>query len=307
MKLILLLSLVLSLNAYPQKKSFSEKYQESLDAKSEDESVSGSISSLLNKRVKDLRQLFRNPAGIYLALFDYYGKRTRSYINYVMTKLDDADKPKVKAQGETLYLNYAGKIVSIKVLSFVSQTYLVNDTLEIEFRKFKSFEAYLDYMIPKLDVMLNSAIDWGKYFGISKAYAEIAKTPAIAAALALVFIHIAHGESDTCEDAYKIYLDEFTQLKNQCTQELRNLNPNNANRIKSIFITWETFVDFFMIEEQKSKKPCQAMGEYFDAENSIKCKYKKRLLKVNDPICQTFYKAGECVSKLRAGAAKFEQ
>lgn len=283
-----------------KKQSFAKKYQAELEEKLKKLSSSEKISLLLATRLKDYHSNIGSFDLIKKELVQFYGKRQRNFIYSLLDRIKGAKVPKVKQDGNTILIETHKGVLRMKVTSFVRQKFAINGTLLIGLRDFDSLSDFLDFMLPKLEVILNSSYRFSLF---PQAYADTNDTLIIAMVLNLVMINIYHGRSDACYETAEVYTDEFKDLTERCNQEDRNFNPSNIENIKAIGKEWEDLQSLFQIS-LNDPKPCKKVGQYFEYENSINCGFDKSF---NDKHagCKELAKTYACYLSLKAKADEF--
>lgn len=282
------------------KKSFAKKYQAQLEEKLKKLSSSEKISLLLATRLKDYHSNIGSFDLIKRELVQFYGKRQRNFIYSLLDRIKGAKVPKVKQDGNTILIETHKGTLRMKVTSFIRQRFAINGTLLIGLRDFDSLSDYIDFMLPKLEVILNSSYRFSLF---SQAYADTNDTLIIAMVLNLVMINVYHGRSDACYETAEVYTDEFRDLTERCNQEDRNFNPSNIENIKAIGKEWQDLQSLFQIS-LNDDKPCKKVGQYFEYENSINCGFDKSF---NDKHagCNELAKIYACYLSLKAKADEF--
>ena len=162
-------------------------------------------------------------------------------------------------------------------------------------RDFPSLEAYLSFIKPKLDIVLNVNNSFN-IFPTAHAARRINETELLAITLALVMINVYHGRSDACYEMVEVYIDEFKDMYEACKQENRNFNPANIESVKALADQWQDLQNMTSVNIS-SENSCQKIGQYFENENSISCGYDKSF-KENHDVCKQLLKINSCLTSL---------
>jgi hypothetical protein len=305
-KVVIFILVLFAVNfSFAQKKGqnkgkFSEKYEKK--KKAAKKTLAVDASTFLEQRVEGLREVMDSPRKIRVSLVQYYGKRERNYINFLLQQLSNDDFPSITTDADSIVFHYQDKKVKVRVVSYISQRFVINNDLEFSLKDFDSLSSYLDLMIPKLEVIINTS-SWFKFELIKSAHAS---TPMLASAIVLTLIHIFHSREKNCGSFFEAVTDELKDLYGRCEMEKENLNPNNKKFINKIFKRWENYKSITYITD-KTKNPCEKFGIYLDNETSASCNYRKSFIVKDNSTCQALKKVSLCINSVKDMITKVQK